>query len=560
MKPRTQRNCRVLSILLITFWAIRTAEAQDYPHYPPAGSTFVPLDSWVYPALERLAAFGYVTTSLEGMKPWTRTECARLTVEAGDALREAILEDKHPAEEPAQIHSVLEREFAEEIEVIGGGRNRSFRLESVYARALSINGPPLTDGFHFGQTVAYDFGRPFLRGFNAISGGAVRATAGPFAFYVRAEYQHAPGAPALSEAVRSFVSSADRKPLGPASPISSTNRLRLLDAYLSFNLKSWQISLGTQSLNWGVGDEGGMLFSTNAGPLPMARMTRVVPMRLPGFLSLAGPLRVEFFVGQLRGGTIVRHPLLYGQKLSFKVGPHLEVGYGRTVILGGNGGRGADAFTFPNFFRSLIGLRTAIGVPGDNRDAFDVLLFVPGTRNAVSLYGDLYADDKTIYLLDPPRAAYRAGIHISRLPGASRLDFRGEAASTESPVYDGLPGTLNFFNSEYRDGYTSNGQLLGDTVGRQGRWFQGWLTFHLGPTHLFQVGFKHNQVDPKFVPGGGRWQDYRATHEYHFQSGMYVKSSLQIEHIASYPLLFSGRVNNVTATVELGFSFDPGKP
>src|SRR4029077_6990064 len=45
------------------------------------GSTFVPLDSWVYAAFERLAALRYVNTGMMGLKPWTRIECARLTEE-----------------------------------------------------------------------------------------------------------------------------------------------------------------------------------------------------------------------------------------------------------------------------------------------------------------------------------------------------------------------------------------------------------------------------------------------------------------------------------------------
>ena len=41
-------------------------------------STYVPLDSWVYPAFDRLAALGYVQTDFVGLRPWTRMECARL--------------------------------------------------------------------------------------------------------------------------------------------------------------------------------------------------------------------------------------------------------------------------------------------------------------------------------------------------------------------------------------------------------------------------------------------------------------------------------------------------
>jgi len=564
MNQARHRCYRMLFLLLLALCVARTAKAQDYPHYAPAGSTFVPLDSWVYPALDRLAAFGYVTTAIEGMKPWTRTECARLTEEAGDALDEAIREDRHPQEEAAGLHEALAREFATELEIIGGGRNRSFRLESVYARAMSINGPALTDGFHFGQTVAYDFGRPFERGFNSIAGGAWRATAGPFAFYIRAEYQHAPSAPALSDAVRQVIATVDLNPVRPATPFNVINRVALLDAYVSFNFRNWELSFGRQSLSWGVGEGGGMLYSDNAPPVPMLRLTRVVPARLPGFLSGAGPFRTEFFAGRLEGGVVVPTQWFFGQKISFKATQHLEVGYARTSILGGNGGLGADALTWPHFWRNFFAVRyasSALGIPGTNQGSFDALFYIPGTRFAASIYGDLYGKDKPTWVVDPPRGAYRAGIYISRFPKLHQLDFRAESASTLSPVYeDGSNGTLNYFNHAYRDGYTNDGILLGDIVGRAGRTFQGWTTYHFSPTHLLELHFKQQQVSPQFIPGGGRWQDYGARHQYFFKSGMYVKSSLQIEHIASYPLLFSGQVNNVTAAIEIGYAPWGSKP
>src|SRR5205823_4291999 len=46
------------------------------------GSPYVPLDSWVYPAFDRLIAMGYVQTGFLGMRPWTRMESARLLEEA----------------------------------------------------------------------------------------------------------------------------------------------------------------------------------------------------------------------------------------------------------------------------------------------------------------------------------------------------------------------------------------------------------------------------------------------------------------------------------------------
>jgi hypothetical protein len=41
------------------------------------GSTNVPMDSWIYPALERLGAMGFIPGQSSAIRPWTRQECLR---------------------------------------------------------------------------------------------------------------------------------------------------------------------------------------------------------------------------------------------------------------------------------------------------------------------------------------------------------------------------------------------------------------------------------------------------------------------------------------------------
>src|SRR4029077_4791407 len=41
-------------------------------------SPYIPLDSWVYPALDRLIGMGMIDSGFSGVRPWTRSECARL--------------------------------------------------------------------------------------------------------------------------------------------------------------------------------------------------------------------------------------------------------------------------------------------------------------------------------------------------------------------------------------------------------------------------------------------------------------------------------------------------
>ena len=128
------------------------------------GSPYVPLDSWIYPLLNRLAAQGFFDDAILGMKPWTRLECARLISEAGDRFQEA-----GPELQTLRLYDSLRLEFSSELALLGGGTNTFAHLESIYARTTQISGPPLTDRFHLGQTLVNHFGRPFQQGLISIA-------------------------------------------------------------------------------------------------------------------------------------------------------------------------------------------------------------------------------------------------------------------------------------------------------------------------------------------------------------------------------------------------------
>jgi Capsule assembly protein Wzi/PAP2 superfamily len=526
------------------------------------GSPFVPLDSWLYAAFERLAGLGYVNTQIMGLKPWTRIECARLTEEAGEALPQ----EETLSEEAARLQSRLAQEFAYEINLLGGGRNFTTNLESVYARAVSISGPPLTDSYHFGQTVAYDFGRPFERGTNGQAGGSFRAAAGPVAIYVRAEYQHAPSAPGRSATLVNFISQADGgvaevglSPLPiskiPAGPISPVNRPRLLDAYITVNLNNWQLVLGKQSLSWAPGPDS-MMWSNNIEPVDMVRLVNPEPFRLPSFLSHLGPVRIDQFFGRLEGHPYVPRPFVYGQKINFKPFPFLELGIGRRTVIGGTGG---DRLTAANLLRSFVGVVSPrLGsVPGDNESEMDWTFYLPKVRNYVVLYGDAYAEDTILPIKDPARNPWHPGLYITRIPGIHNLDFHIEGVSTEQAGLlnnQGNHGIFNYWNFSYPDGNIVNGNLIGNTVGREGRTIQCWLRYWISPRNTVQFIYKHNTVNPDFIPQGGAWQDYGLSNEMYLQNGFYVKSELQYENISRYAILFSGSQKNFTAVLEVGFS------
>jgi hypothetical protein len=244
--------------------------SEEAGNFRRMGSNYVALDSWIYPALERLRALGYAAEIFTGMKPWTRLECAQMVEQVSDETTEDMIDDSANSTkqqraragraEIAALTARLQAEFAYEVGLLDGGHNRRVSVDSAYLRTVSISGPALTDSYHFGQTLSYDFGRPFERGTNGQAGASFSAQTGPFSFYLRGEYQHAPSAPPPSDAVAAVIAQVDDNAAAPAiaATTPAVNRPQLLDTYMAINLGAieldrWQLSIGRESHNWGPG-------------------------------------------------------------------------------------------------------------------------------------------------------------------------------------------------------------------------------------------------------------------------------------------------------------------
>lgn len=192
-------------------------------------------------------------------------------------------------------------------------------------------------------------------------------------------------------------------------------------------------------------------------------------------------------------------------------------------------------------------------MPGHSQSEMDWTFYVPKVRNYIVFYGEVFASDDFIPWQNPPKNPFRPGIYITHFPKVPKLDLHIEATSTESSGWNvGNHGDLNYWNYGYRDGSTYNGFLIGNTVGRMGQAYQGWLTYWLSPNNTFQVTYKNSSVDQAFIPGGGAWQDYTVSNELYLRSGFYLKSEIQYEHISHFPILFNGPQQNVSAIVEFG--------
>lgn len=546
-------------------WVSPHEFVSDEKDHSPAfmGSPYVPLDSWVYPALERLAVLGYVRTAILGMRPWTRLECARQVSEA--------LENQADADSPPQVeelYNALAHEFDDEMEGTEGGGNARAQVESVYTRVLGISGKPLTDNHHFGQTVLNDYGRPFQEGFNGIVGSSGWTTAGPFVIYARGEYQSAPSGPAPSPSVENFISGADGVPpnLTPTS-IGATSRFRLLDAYVGMNLANWQFSFGKQSLWWGPSEGGTMLLTNNAEPINrMFRIDRLSPFRLPGILQYLGDMRLDFFLGQLSGQQFINNsgvfitgdqgqygrnlnpqPFISGGKISFKFTPNFEFSMSKTTVYGGPG----NPLTPSTLVKSAVGLHVNGEPLGDGRSVVDFTYRVPKLRNWLSVYGEGFSEDEVSPLNTAGKSAWQGGLYFSRLPKVAKLDLRVEGGFTDPVDFRACSGCF-YNNFQYVSGYTNNGNLIGTWIGRAAQGEAVSSTYWFSPRKKIGIEARHRTIDSQYLPQGGTQTDVAVNSDFLTKSGFRFSGTVQYERW-QIPLLAANRQSNISASFELGF-------
>jgi membrane-associated phospholipid phosphatase len=531
------------------------------------GSPYVPLDSWIYSALDKLAGMGLIQSAFEGMKPWTRNECVRLLHEAS----ELVEVEGQGGPEADKIYRLLETEFRDELEGKSGDGQFRGRIESVYARATGISGEPLTEGNHFGQTLINDYGRPYQQGFNSVDGFSAWTTAGHWVGYVRAEYQHSPSAPAQSDSAWQFIASVDHIPgVPPATPISSVNRVRLLDAYVGLNFENWQVSFGKQSLWWSPAEGGPMMFSDNAEPLNMFRINRVSPFKLPSILGWLGPVRLEWFLGQFAGHQFVfqtdtgivgqfgrsldRQPFLQGQKIGLKPTPNFEFSVSTTTVFAG----GPGALTWRTLLRSYsLGngpttLQGGPGDPGDRRSGVDFSYRIPGLRRWLTFYGDAFDEDEFSPLGYPRKSAIRGGIYMPRIPGIPKLDLRVEGGSTVPPDFSDCHGCF-YVNDRYPDGsYTNLGNIVGSWLGRGGQGEQAWSTYWLTSRDKIQLNYRHQKISAQYLPRGGTLNDGGVRAEVWLGTLVMLSGAVQYEKW-NFPVLDQLPRSNVTTSVQFTF-------
>jgi len=430
---------------------------------------FIPLDSPVYEELDTLNGLGYLDTWLNEIKPISRIEAARLTLEAENNLEQAV-----PGADPLAHELVrnLRLELRDEVgwlehDVEDQLPSMAYPIQSVQTQVLYSRGEQRQwrtsdtevkneGGINAEEStplLPYDDAIPTASGTNEI----VRASGwGGFDGFLTA---YAQGAAA-----------------GPVSrSIQDNSRFQLLNTGVVMSWGNLAISAGTDEMWWGAGHFGPLAQGNAASPFPAVRAQLIHPILLPGFLRYLGQFRYQAFFGQLNSERYWSHPWIDGQIFSFKPCPNSEFGFTHTIMFGGTHN---NNYSNLGFFGRATGFSTGSPSSGETNSRGGIYLKfrIPKLRN-LEVYQEILGEDNLTTevpgigrFLPFLSVSYQGGVYLPRLTADGMTDFRFEYALLE-------PNYSTHGDSLY---WAYDGQLMGNALGPNasevdiqfGRWFR----------------------------------------------------------------------------------------
>lgn len=549
-------------------------------------SPYIPVDSWIYQAVGRLYSMGYASNVYLGMRPWTRASVRNMLNETDAQIRDANMYADSTAGEAESLYAELTRELQRDAQGACMPDKGQMVIESTYSIVRAISGAPLWDSFHIGSTVINDYGRPFESGLNNYTGASGYVTAGRFLAYARGEFQGAPSASGYSAPLAQILSIGDYIPfINPATglpykqetiplgPIKKTTQGSFLEAYASVHVLGHEVSFGKQDDWLGPAKGGGMAYSNNAENIYSFRINRVEPLNVPMLSRVVGPFRYEFLVGKLRGHTYIPNPAyvanpspnipnvinpgdpwVHVEKFSVRPTRDLEIGFERSVIWGG---QGHGPITLHSFLKSFFSIDSTYAArkygpddPGARFTAFDFTYRLPFPRNWLTLYTDSETHDAPGPIFKPLHGAFRPGLYLSHVPAIPKLDVRIEGVYTDSPHASSIGGHYQYWESIQVQGYTNNGQLFGDWVGREDKGGQAWLTYHLSGNEWLQVGMRHQKAAKDFIPGGTTLNDINFEAVKRIGRDLELKGNFTFERYKA-PIYLPGQQTVTATTIQL---------
>jgi hypothetical protein len=101
-----------------------------------------------------------------------------------------------------------------------------------------------------------------------------------------------------------------------------------------------------------------------------------------------------------------------------------------------------------------------------------------------------------------------------------------------------------------RQGYTNQGQLFGDWIGREDKGGQGWITYHLSGNEWIGAEVRNQKATTYFLPGGTTVNDIGLRAAKRIGKDFEIEGNFALERWKA-PINLSGQQTVTTTTIQL---------
>jgi hypothetical protein len=433
-------------------------------------SNNVPLDSPIYSYLAKLAGFGLIETDVAALRPFSRAEAARLTLEA-----KARLERMDPEGRPladaliSRLDDLLSRELA----LRQGGAAPLFSYNGAPAtrlRYVFLEGAPRSYTrlvFDPANQSAFGFIGGNLRPQKPAIIGRTGSEGTPlFENNEGINYRRGSNLEA-SVALEGYVGQSAALLVEPDLLLRSGDPdIVLRKGYLKLGGGGLELEVGRDATWFGPGYRGALTLTNNAQNFDLVKLSSPEPLDFPWLKQHLGQLKYALLMSRFDesgSGAKLRQPYLVGAQISLRASSWFEIG-GNFVRQEGGPGLGSKSTSLQDLIFGGGYTNKSNSIAG-----IDLRFRIPQLRQT-EIYAEYVGEDSALFW--PFIESYLAGIYIPRLTASGQDDLRFEFLWAHQLLYN---------DGKFPEGYTYHNMTPGHSQGGGTEEFFGRYTHWFAP-------------------------------------------------------------------------------